>query len=222
MSISTIIDRVAERILGSPIAVQVERELSEERLAARQVSADAAARNRAMLLEENQQHAQQLAAIDREIDAIQQQLDRARARRGNAEVGHLERAWTFQQAIERHECELSRSVSPLISEFSTWLWWEIDITLGNRRWVDTKMQDGKRHVRWSNSASISKRVHAIREAINTVGLLALEPIDDEMLTQRIAALRDALPPVEPVPSELLTLWEAEEQRAREGRAFSYR
>jgi hypothetical protein len=199
MAVSDIVNRVAQQIFGSSLAVKVERELTEERLTQRQAWVnELASLNEAELITIHDVHepakAQALAAVQR-CQAAQREADEqltAVTRAANLET------WETDRERGRLETLLVRSASPLIAAFIATLPVLEEET--GREIQGTEDVDERTGcvICWSNSESGNARLAAIRQARADAHALVFLPLSHGEVIERLAQIRDAIPEVGPM------------------------
>ncbi len=144
--------------------------------------------------------AAEVAPLRATVDARAADLKAARVALGNREDAYFVEALTLSERFSRAQNLLRSSAPAAIAAFEQ----EMDLD-AQQTWAGVQEREavtviGNR-VTWSNRASAAARCDAIRQAKQAAVELRYEVLTDEALTARLAALRDALPAVEPAPAQ---------------------
>jgi len=202
MTLSTIVDRISERILGSPLAKKVEADLAAETLARRQAWVDElAALDLAELMAIRNEYDPASAHALGEVRRCEAALDAARLELQTIERRRNMASLEVSQLRDRLQRALLDTASPRLAACMRDLRAEYDAMAGALDRVLVKMVDGKHHEMWSNHPSVHRRASAILVAIDAVKALAFEPGDDVAIEARVSALREQLPAIEPRPAK---------------------
>ncbi len=194
---STIIDRLATKILGSPIAQLAARELEEERLAAHRALT---ARLRALDVQDLAAHqtaARDLAAAREDVEQQQIALEQARAR-----YTVVDRAAWLASGDIAHQRTLTEKAlldlaSPAIDAFILTLRAVATETVGvlHASSATNPLTDAVNT--WSNWESGKERLAAIQAAIAEAETLKFVALTEAELAARLELLREAIPEVGP-------------------------
>lgn len=202
MTLSTIIDRISERILGSPLATTVARELTEERLAQRQDWAkELAALDDAELLAIRETHEPAKAQALADVKRCEAALSDACARYASIHRAAQAASFVADAARGRLQKALADSASPRLAACELDLRAEAHALYAQRDQVIVKTIDGNHREIWSNTASIGRRATALHAAIATVQALAVEALDEAALETRLVDLRAQLPALDVRPAK---------------------
>lgn len=200
----TIIDRISEKIFGSPLAITIERELADETFATRQTQAEELAALEAQLFEKVAARARERAAAADAIADREAATAAARARAGDLERTYRREMDPLEDRRDRLLYLLRCSASPQLDACVAELRAQLANSNALRDTVSERTVDGGSRVAWSNHGTVDAYVAAIYRLIGELrddGPLRLEALDEATVTARLTALRASLPSVETRPAK---------------------
>lgn len=195
-SLSSIVESISQRILGSPLAAKVDAELTEERLATQRALVEQLTALDAHALDAALTAARDRAARRLDGDRRQAALDQWRA-----EDAAWEQAVTLATLARDHQRSLTQKAlldlaSPRIAACVAALQalWEETSRQGQASRDTNQLTDAV--VIWSNAASLSARLAAIRHAIVEANDLVFVPLTEADLGERLREITAAIPPLD--------------------------
>jgi len=205
MASTSIVDRIAERIFGSSLAIKVERELADEASATRQAQAAELVTLEAQLSARVQAEVPVRGAAAADVAAHEAALKVARGHADDRERAYRLELWDLEQRRDRLKGSLRWTASPQIAAFVAELRALLPATFDQRDAVVERAVDGRDYVRWTNQGSIIARVDAIRSLISNefseAGAMWYEALDEATLTAWLDAVRATIPLVESRPRQ---------------------
>lgn len=153
------------------------------------------------------------------VGRIEQELARAREQLAQLQVEDLSNGVQYSHADSQSEWRLRAGASALIDHFITEAWAAEDAARAPGVLQIHEKSGHERSGEWvpartfTNAASVDRHLEALGQACRVAETLKLEAIGDAELRARLEALRDGIPPIEPlmVPTgDLLTPAEARE------------
>lgn len=192
----SIVDRIAAKILGSPIAQVAERELAEDRLAQQHALAAELAAIEKQALQASITADRERALRLEELDRLQAALDEWRARN----AAH-ERAVYLACRAREDQCSLAEKkmidlASPSIASYVAALYALAETTRDQIQGDLKKNGLTDASIALSNKASIDATLTAIQRAVDQAKALVFEPLSEADLVDRLTQIRDAIPPLE--------------------------
>lgn len=209
MASTSIIDRISDKIFGSPLAIKVSAELAEETAAARRALAADLATEETALRDAIGRHAVARVPLQANVDRLEASLSTARACLFEIDRAHRLVVWTAGQTLDRLRHQLRASASPTIHAFTVELRMLADAAWKQLDEVTERRVDNKVYTVWSNRRSVIATVAAIRHLLsNELGEEAPIwglPLNTEALTAHLDALRATVPAIEGRPEKYQSL-----------------
>ena len=200
------LDNLLERIRQHPIGQAIEREDRAEKLAARHKLV-------AQLKQLDHDFVDQLPEIEAAKAGAEAELEAARSVLRECEANlfatQVDESRARGEYDRRHGVlfqELIASADPAIDAFIGEMLTELDRTQHQcqavEHWVMNRRTCFSRPVVYSNSASVNRRMAAIRAACERAETMKIEDLDDAAIASMLESLRE-LPPIEAIGAEPL-------------------